>query len=192
MALLILGLALLLGTHSIRIVAGSWRARCVAVLGLWPWKALYALVSLAGLVLIVRGFSQARIGSLALWSPPAWLHYVTALLVLVAFVLVVAAYVPGTRIKAAAGHPMLAGVKTWSFAHLLSNGTLADLVLFGAFLAWSIVAYAVSRRRDRAAGTRYPAQGLARDLVAIVVGLVAWGWFAHVGHRWLIGVSPLP
>jgi uncharacterized membrane protein len=190
MAVLILGLIVFLGVHSIRILADGWRTRSIAAIGAMPWKGLYALASLAGLVLVAWGFGLARAQPLQLWSPPAWMRHVTALLVLLAFVLVAAAYVPGTRIKAAIGHPMLAGVKTWALAHLLANGTLADLLLFGSFLLWAVAAFASSRRRDRAAGTRYAAAGTGRDIVAVAAGAAAWGWFAHFGHRWLIGVDP--
>jgi uncharacterized membrane protein len=107
-----------------------------------------------------------------------------------AFILIVAAYVPGNRIKAGLGHPMVAGVKVWAFAHLLANGTLAGVILFGAFLAWAMADFASARRRDRRAGTVYPAGTIARDAVAVIVGLVAWAAFAFYLHGWLIGVRP--
>jgi uncharacterized membrane protein len=191
MAAMILGLIVFLGLHSIRIVNDGWRTRQVERLGPLRWKALYALGSLAGFVLLVWGYAQARSGGPVLWSSPAWMHHVTALLVLVSFVLVTCAYVPGTHIKAVIGHPMVAGVKLWAFAHLLSNGSLADVVLFGAFLAWAVLAFRAGRRRDRAAGRRYPAAGWGRDVLALVIGVLAWGVFAHVLHEALIGVRPL-
>jgi uncharacterized membrane protein len=117
-------------------------------------------------------------------------RHLGALLTVPAFVLLAAAYVPGNRIKAAVGHPMVAGVKTWAFAHLLANGTLAAVVLFGAFLVWAVVDFASARRRDRAAGTRYPAGAVSRDAIVLVVGLAAWALFAFLLHGWLIGVSP--
>jgi uncharacterized membrane protein len=190
MFILVLGLVIFLGVHSTRVLAEGWRLQQVERLGERRWKGLYTLASLSGLALIVWGFGLARHQPVVLWSPPAWTRHVAALLVLVAFVLVTAAYVPGTRIKAAIGHPMLAGVKVWALAHLLANGTLADLLLFGSFLLWAVVAFVSSRRRDRAAGTSYPAAGLGRDGLAVVVGIVAWALFAHFGHRWLIGVDP--
>jgi uncharacterized membrane protein len=190
MVVLVAGLLLFLGVHSIRTFADGWRGQTMARVGAGPWKGLYALVSLAGFVLIVWGYAMARHETPVLWSPPSWTHHVTAALVLLAFVLVVAAYVPGTHIKAAIGHPMLAGVKTWAFAHLLANGTLADVLLFGAFLLWSMLAFRASRRRDRAAATKYPAAGWSRDAIAVLVGAGAWAWFAHFGHAWLIGVRP--
>ncbi|MBA3902545.1 MAG: hypothetical protein C0522_02540 [Rhodocyclaceae bacterium] len=126
MTLLLLGLLLFLGTHSIRIVADSWRADRVAHLGENHWKGLYSLASAAGLALIVWGYGLARAEPVALWAPPGWTRHLAALLTLPAFILIAAAYVPGNRIKAAIGHPMVAGVKIWAIAHLLSNGNLAD------------------------------------------------------------------
>jgi uncharacterized membrane protein len=125
-----------------------------------------------------------------LWSPPVWTRHVAALLTLPAFVLLAAAYVPGTRIKAAVGHPMVLGTKVWAFAHLISNGRLADVLLFGGFLAWSIVLYAASRRRDRRTSVRRVAGSASRDAIAVVAGLVAWAAFAFWLHGMLIGVRP--
>ncbi len=106
-------------------------------------------------------------------------------------VLLVAAYVPGNRIKAAIGHPMVAGVKLWAFAHLLANGRLGDVVLFGAFLAWAVLSFVAARKRDRIAGTRYPALGAGRDVKVLIVALLAWAAFTFWAHKWLIGVAPL-
>ena len=191
MTLLILGLILFLGLHSLRIFADSWRTAQIARLGEKPWKGLYSLASIVGFVLLIEGFGRARAATVVLWSPPFWTHYVAALLTLLAFVLVVAAYVPGTRIKSWLHHPMVLGVKVWAFAHLISNGTLADVVLFGSFLAWAIADFASSRRRDRVAGTVYPAGTAGKDAVAVVVGVVAWAVFAFWLHGWWIGVKPL-
>jgi uncharacterized membrane protein len=191
MTLLILGLILFLGVHSVRIGADDWRTAQVARLGEKPWKGLYSLVSLAGFLLLLWGFGQAQHDPVVLWNPPLWTHYVAAPLVLLSFVLIVAAYVPGTRIKAWVGHPMVAGVKTWAFAHLIANGTLAAVVLFGSFFVWAVVDFASSRRRDRAAGTVYPAGTPARDALAVVMGGVAWAGFASYLHGWLFRVRPL-
>ena len=191
MTLLILGLILFLGVHSLRIFADPWRRAQIARIGEGPWKGLYSLASIAGFVLLIWGFGRARAATLVLWSPPFWTHYVAAVLTLIAFVLVVAAYVPGTRIKSRLHHPMVLGVKVWAFAHLISNGTLADVVLFGSFLVWAIADFAASRRRDRIAGTVYPPGTAAKDAVAVVVGVAAWAVFAFWLHGWWIGVKPL-
>jgi hypothetical protein len=139
MTYLIAGLVIFFATHSVRIFAEDWRAAGIQRMGERPWKAIYSLVSIAGFVLIVWGYGLARQAPVDLWSPPAWTRHVTALLTLPAFILVAAAYVRGNRIKAAVGHPMVLGVKTWALAHLLSNGRLADVLLFGGFLVWAIL-----------------------------------------------------
>jgi len=191
MTALILGLIIFIGMHSVRIVADDFRTRQIAKVGARTWKAMHAAVSLAGFVLIVVGYGLARGESGFVWNPPLWTHSITILLTIPAFILFAASAVPGTRIRAKAGHPMLAGVKTWAFAHLIANGTLADMLLFGTFLVWSIVAYATARRRDRKAGTVYPVGPVTRDVMAVVVGMAAWLIFLSGLHAWLIGVSPL-
>ena len=187
---LLAGLILFFATHSVRIFAERWRGAQVERLGLNRWKALYSLVAIAGFVLIAWGYGSARLDPVILFDPPVWTRHLAALLTLPAFVLLAAAYVPGTRIKAKVGHPMVAGVKTWALAHLIANGTLADVLLFGSFLAWSILDYTAARRRDRAAGTVYVTGPVSRDLVAVVVGLAAWAVFAFWLHGVLIGVRP--
>ncbi len=190
MTALVAGLLLFLGVHSVRIVADGWRSAQIARLGPLPWRGLYSLVSLVGFVLIVWGYGQARLDPVVVWTPPAWTRYATSLLVLPAFILIVAGNMRGTKMKAALGHPMVLGTKLWAFAHLLSNGTLADIVLFGAFLVWAIVDFASARRRDRAAGTVYAPGSMSRDAVAIVAGIAAWAVFGGWLHGPLIGVRP--
>jgi uncharacterized membrane protein len=191
MAVLILGLVIFLGAHSVRIVAEDWRQAMIARLGDGAWKGLYSLVSAVGLVLIVWGYGLARQDPVVLWFPPVWLKHLAILLNLVAFVLFAAYLVPGGRIKARIGHPMIVSVKTWAFAHLLANGTLADLFLFGGFLVWAIFDFVSSRRRDRAAG-RVPVAGPVRnDAIAVAVGVVIWAAILWWLHTWVIGVSPL-
>jgi uncharacterized membrane protein len=190
MTTLLAGLVLFLGAHSVRIFADGWRSAQIARAGTGAWKAIYSIVSLAGFAMIVWGYGQTRLAPVDLWFPPAWTRHAAALLSLPAFILLAAAYVPGTRIKAAVGHPMVAGVKLWAFAHLLSNGRLGDVVLFGAFLAWAIADFIASRRRDRAAGTRHAVGPVSKDVLAVAIGVVAWAAFAFALHGWLIGVRP--
>jgi uncharacterized membrane protein len=188
---MIVGLLLFLGTHSVRIFAEDWRNRQIAQRGENVWMGMYSLIALAGFVLIIWGYGQARLDPMIVWQPPLWTRYLTAALTLPAFILLVAAYVPGTKIKNRVGHPMVLGVKVWALAHLLANGMLADIILFGSFLLWSVFDYRSSRQRDRAAAIAYPSAGMSRDVIAIVGGLVTWGVFAAVLHNWLIGVKPL-
>lgn len=190
MTILIAGLIVFLGVHSLRIFAGDWRAATVARLGVGPYKGLYSLASAVGLVLIIWGYGQARTAPVVLWNPPLWTRHLSALLMLFAFVLLVAAYVPRNRIKAAVKHPMVIGVKVWAAGHLLANGTLADLLLFGAFLAWAVFDFRSARARDRAQGRTYADGSLASDAATIVVGVVLWGAFAWYLHAWLFGVQP--
>lgn len=192
MTVLILGLLVFLGVHSLRIVADDWRARQLARLGEMRWKGLYALVSLIGFVLLCWGFGLARQQPVSLYVPPLALRHLNALFTLLAFVLVAAAYVPRNHLKAKFGHPMLLGVKTWAFGHLLATGMLRDVVLFGALLLWAVVLFIVSRRRDRRTGTVYPAGTLGGDAVVVVTGVAAWIVFAFWLHLWLIGVKPMP
>lgn len=191
MLLLISGLVLFLGAHSIRIAAPDWRGRTIERLGEKPWKGFYALASLAGFVLIVLGVKAMRAEPLILWQPPAWLAMLTALLTIPAFILLAAAYVPGNRIKEKVGHPMLLAVKFWSFGHLLGNGKLYGVLLFGAFLVWSIVDYASCRRRDRANKVVQPAGNKRGDAITLIAGLAGWALFAFLLHGLLIGYAPL-
>lgn len=190
MSLLILGLAVFLGVHSIRMVAPDWRERMIRQVGLLPWKGLYALVSLLGLIGIIYGYGEAHMAPVVLWQPPLWTRHLAALLMLLAFICVAAAYIPHNWIKARFGHPMLAGVKTWGFAHLIANGTLADVVLFGSFMIWAILEYRVHRLRDRAAGVVYRRGHPMLDVIVVLTGAAATGVFALFLHLPLIGVRP--
>ena len=191
MTMLILGLILFLGVHSTRIFADGWRTTMIAKLGPLPWKGLYTVASIVGFAVMVWGFGQARQGSLVLWTSPAWMRHVTALLMVGAFILFVAAYVPRNGFKARLHHPMVLSVKVWALAHLLAAGRLADVVLFGAFLAWAALSFRAARQRDRAAGTVYPPGTVAGGAITVVVGVVAALVFAMVLHAPLIGVRPL-
>ena len=191
MTALILGLVLFLGIHSVRVVADGRRSAFIAKRGANAWKGLYTLLSLAGFALLVWGYGLARQQPTVLWAtPPVWTRHVAALLTLIAFVLVTAAYVPGNSIKARLHHPMTLGIKVWAFAHLIANNTLADLLLFGGFLVWSIAVFAAARRRDRANAVTYAPGSASRSVVVVVIGVVAWIVFALWLHGWLIGVRP--
>ena len=190
MGMLILGLVLFLGVHSTRIVADGWRSAMMARLGDNAWKGLYALLSLLGFALLVWGFGVARQQPVLLWSPPVAMRHVASLLTLIAFVLLAAAYVPRNAIKARLHHPMVLGVQVWAFAHLLANGRLADVLLFGSFLVWAALSFRAARARDRAAQPSYPAGSAAGTAMTVLVGIVAWAVFAFWAHGALIGVRP--
>lgn len=191
MALLIAGLILFLAAHSMRVFADDWRTRMIERLGELKWKGVVTLLSIAGFILLIVGYGEARMTPLVLWEPPVWTRHLALLLNLLAFVLLAAAYVPRNSIKAKIGHPMIAGVKIWALAHLIANGTLADVLLFGGFLLWAVVNFRASRRRDRMNSTVYPSGAMANNLLTLVVGLGAGVVFMVWLHvRW-IGVSPL-
>ena len=192
MLVLILGLVIFLGVHSVSIVAPGWRTATVARLGERPWKGLYSLASAAGLALIVVGYGLARRDPVVLYAPPAALRHLALVVMLPVFPLLFAAYLPG-RIRAAAKHPFLLAVKLWALAHLLANGMLADVLLFGAFLAWAIADRISVKRRPAAQTHEVPAAppGAANDAIALIGGLVVYAVFVLRAHRWLIGVSPL-
>jgi uncharacterized membrane protein len=190
MTILLLGLLVFLGIHSTRVFAEGWRSRMIAKLGEGGWKGLYSVLSLAGFVLLVWGFGLARQQPVLLYMPPPALKHANALFTLIAFVLVAAAYVPRNHFKQIAGHPMLAGTKVWAFGHLLAAGFLHDVVLFGAFLAWAVVLFVVSRRRDRREGVSYPRGSVTGDVVSVAIGIGAWAAFAFWAHARWIGVYP--
>jgi uncharacterized membrane protein len=190
MVTLIAGLILFLGVHSVRVFAEGWRGRVIAQRGERLWKGVYAVLSIVGFVLIIQGYGHARADTVVLWSPPRWTHDLAGLLTLIAFVLVVAAYVPGNAIKARLHDPMILGVKTWAFAHLLANGTLVDVVLFGSFLVWAVLDFRAARRRRGATSGAPVAVRSGRTAVAVLVGIIAWGVFAFWLHLRWIGVAP--
>jgi uncharacterized membrane protein len=190
MPLLIAGLVLFLGIHSVAIVAPSFRARIIQRMGEGAWKGLYSLISLAGFVLICYGFGLARQAPVILYSPPTWLRHLAFLLMLPVFPLLIAAYLPG-RIKTAAKHPMLAAVKFWAFAHLLANGSLADVLLFGGFLAWAVADRISVKRRAMPQVLRTAPPGPWNDAIAVVLGLAVYALLIGWAHVRLFGVSPL-
>ena len=190
MLYLLLGLLLFLGVHSSRIFAPGWRDSIIERIGPMTWKALYSLASLLGFALLLWGWGQARLEPQVLWTTPVALRHVASLLTLLAFVFWVAAYVPGNAIKARLHHPMVLGTKTWALAHLLANNTLADGVLFGAFLAWSVALFIVSRRRDREQQRLNPPGRRGPTVLVLGLGVLLWAAFAFWLHAALIGVRP--
>lgn len=190
MGVLVLGLILFLGVHSVRIVADGWRTQVLAQRGEGAWKGLYSVLSLAGLALMIWGYSLARQQPVVLWVPPVATRHIAALLTLFAFILMTAAYVPGNGLKARLHHPMVLGVKLWALAHLLANGNLADVVLFGAFLVWAVFCFRAARGRDRAAAAVVAPGTASRTAITVAVGTVGWAVFSIWLHGLLIGVRP--
>ncbi len=190
MALLIAGLVSFLGVHSVRIWGESLRTSARARLGENRWKGLYSLLALGGLVAIVFGYGEARTQPVVLWALPLWSRHLAALLVLFALVLLAAR--PGSRITATVRHPMTLGTGIWAAAHLLANGTVADLALFGGFLLWAVLLYPVALRRDARLGKRYSvAAGWSLDAQAVLGGALVWAVLTFWAHAKLFGVSPL-
>jgi uncharacterized membrane protein len=189
MPTLIAGLLLFFGLHSISMVAPGWRDDMVQRLGEGAWKGLYSLLSGIGLALMIVGFAHARAHAAVLYVPPAVLRYLTFLLMLPVFPLLLAAYLPG-RIQSRTRHPMLAAVKLWATAHLLAIGTLPDVLLFGAFLVWAVFDRISVKRRPRTV-RHSPRPIRYGDLVAVVVGLGLYVLFVLKLHALIIGVAPL-
>jgi uncharacterized membrane protein len=192
MTLLVLGLVLFLGVHSLRMLAPGWRQARIAAMGANGWRALIAVLSVAGFVLIVAGFGQARLQPVVLYGPLSGARHAVALATLLAFVLVAAAYVPGNHLRRWIGHPMLAGTALWALGHLAAAGRLHDTVLFASFAVWAILDLLVSRRRDRLARGAAASATVAGDALTVVVGVLVWAIFAFWLHARLIGVDVSP
>ncbi len=190
MTILVVGLLMFLGVHSIAIVSPNGRDALAAKIGEGAWKGLYSVASIVGFVLLVWGYGQARLHPVVIYTPPIELRWVTVLLMLPVFPLLLAPYFPG-RIRATLKHPMLVGVKLWAVAHLLSNGMLADVLLFGGFLAWAVVDRISFKRRTQRPLKTLP-QSKRNDVIAIALGLLLYFAFLHYLHLRLIGVSPMP
>ena len=188
MATLIVGLILFLGVHSLSIINEPLRNRLNASMGEGVFKGLYSLVALAGLLLIIWGYGSARMDPTVIYVPPAWLKHVAFLLLVPVFPLLFATYFPG-KIKAKLGHPMLAAVKLWALAHLLANGMLHDLLLFGSFLAWAVADRISMKRRTQRAIPTLPATK-ANDVIAVIGGLAVYVVMVVWAHQWLFGVAP--
>ena len=201
MTWLLLGLVLFLGAHSTRIFAGGWRTKTMEAWGEKPFKGVLALVSLLGFYGLIVGYAQVRMEPVVIWQPPIATRHISVLLMLFASILLVAAYIPANHFKVRLGHPMVLSVKVWALAHLLANGNLADLILFGAFLAWSVMNFKSARARDRA---KAESLALVADesvqtalpktsatLMAVVVGAGLWALITFVLHAKVVGVSPM-
>jgi uncharacterized membrane protein len=191
MLYLIAGLLLFITNHSIRLAAPRWRQHCIDQYGANTWKVLYSLFSLAGLCLIVLGYGESRDNPVFLWNPPVATRHIAILFSWMAFMLLAAASIKDNHFKARLGHPMYAGIKIWAFAHLISNGRLGDVVLFGAFMLWAVAGFSLSRRRDRHEGLSHPPGQLARSVLTVMAGTVAWALITVWLHRLVIGVPPL-
>jgi uncharacterized membrane protein len=190
MTILILGLVLFLGIHSIRIFADPWRTLQTKRMGEQKWKGICSLIALIGFMLIIYGYGQSK-PSFMIWSPPLWTWHITAALTLVAFVLLTAAQVPKNGIKAKVKDPMVLGVKTWALAHLISNGSLAGIILFGSFLVWAILDFKSCRGRRSNALDAPTETSLIMTLATYTIGIVTWFIFAIYIHQTLFGISPL-
>jgi uncharacterized membrane protein len=192
MPVLIIGLVVFLGIHSVSIVAPHWRSATIARVGEKTWKGLYSLAAGVGLALVIVGFGLARRDPVVFYSPPAALRHFSLLLMVPVFPLLLATYFPG-RISAAAKHPTLVAVKLWAVAHLLANGTLADLLLFGGFLAWAVADRIAVKRRPAAEKHEVPGAPPRRvnDAIAVIAGLILYAVFILGAHRWITGVSPI-
>lgn len=187
LAIMILGLAVFIGTHLFTTQRKA-RADLIGRIGEGPYKGLYSLLSLAGLVLVVYGFAQYRAtGFIDIWSPPAWTRHLAALLVLIAIICIVAAYITG-NIKRVLKHPMLVGVKLWATAHLIANGDLGSIILFGSVLGWAVFDRISLKHRTDPGGLVIPIGGWSRDIAAIVVGIVVYLGLGLWFHPYVIGV----
>jgi uncharacterized membrane protein len=184
---MIVGLILFLGVHTLTTQRGL-RAQCIKAMGEGTYKIGYAVASLVGLALIVWGFAHYRAeGMIPVWSPPTFLRHLNVALMLPASILVVASYIRG-RIYTAVKHPMLAGIKLWAFGHLLANGDLGGMILFGSFLAWAVFDRISLKHRNDAGAPPIPVGGVTNDLIAVVVGIVVYLALAFAFHPVVIGV----
>ena len=208
MTQLILGLILFLGAHSVRIWADGWRNQTIEAYGEKAFKGVYALVSILGFYLLVVGYGEARLQTVALWNPPIFTKHISMLLMLLSSILLMATYIPRNHFKMRLGHPMVLSVKVWALSHLLANGNLADLVLFGSFLIWAVLNFRSARARDRALllnlndaedpaaeplteseSTNQPK--LLSTIITLVGGMAIWALITFVLHAKVVGVAPM-
>lgn len=189
MTLLVTGLVLFFGIHSVSIFADGWRNATAARLGAGAWKRLYSVVSIAGFVLMLYGYGLARQEPVVLYTPEGWSRMAAGLLMIPVFPLLFAVYLPG-HLKRMSKHPMLLATKFWALAHLFANGNLADVLLFGAFLIWAAAdrVSLKSRASRPVPGARTSAMN---DVIAMVAGLAVYALFILWAHQRLFGVSPV-
>lgn len=188
MLMLIAGIVIFLGIHSARMVAPGFRQSVIDGRGEGAWKGIYTIASLAGFVLLVWGYGEARVGGSNefFYSGPTWLKHIVVLLMAPAMVFLVASQLPAGRIKKTLKNPMLIAVKTWAIAHLLVNGDLASILLFGTFLIWAVLLTINTNRRGN---PPLDTISVRSDLIAVFVGVGLWAAFIMILHEWLIGVS---
>ena len=187
LALEILGLIVFLGTH-VFVTMRDRRAAVVSRIGEWPYRGLFSLVSIVGILLIAYGFAAYRsAGMITLWYPPAWTRHIVEVLMWPASIMIAAAYIPG-NIKRVLKHPMLAGVKTWAFAHLCANGDLGGIILFGSVLAWAVYDRITLKRRTDPGAPPIPIGGTKNDIIAVIVGTIIYLALGFVFHPIVIGV----
>lgn len=192
MAILVLGIILFLGLHLIRVVAPGFRAGVIESRGKGTWMGIYAILSLIGLCLIIYGFGQARSETGMLYDPPVFMRHIALLLMLFAFIFLAAGFLPAGRIAVAVKHPQVLSIKIWALAHLLANGETSSVLLFGSFLAWAVILRISLKRRERAGERVLPVfKSATNDVLAIIIGLVAYVLFVWKLHEWLIGVAPV-
>ena len=187
LAVEILGLVIFLGAH-VFVTMRDHRAALIARVGEWPYRGLFSLVSIVGIVLIGYGFASYRnAGLIVIWNPPGWSHHIVEALMWPASIMIVAAYIPG-NIKRVLKHPMLVGVKTWAFAHLCANGDLGGIILFGSVLAWAVYDRITLKRRSDPGGPPIPVGGGRNDIIAIIVGTIVYLALGLVFHPLVIGL----
>jgi uncharacterized membrane protein len=188
MGLLVVGLVVFIGAH-LFVTLRAPRAAVIARIGEWPYKGIMGLVSLVGLIIIGYGFGQYRAtGWIDVWSPPRWTFYITQILMWPASICVVAAYSRGD-IWRTLKHPMLVGVKTWAVAHLISNGDLGSIVLFGSVLAWAVVDRITLKHRSDRGAPSFAVGGKRNDWIAIGLGTVLYLVLGLIFHPLVVGVA---
>ena len=190
MIIFIIGIIVFLGSHSVRIFADPWRTRMIHQLGEKKWKGLYSLFSLFGFILLIIGYSQAKQNTIIIWQPPIFMTHLAVLLNLFTFILLASSAPNNNAIRLKLKHPMILGVKVWALAHLLANGSLIDLILFGSFLIWAVLDFRSARNRPNSSNET-PVISLKATLIAIFFGIAVWLAFIFGLHQWLIGVAPL-